>query len=149
MQDKENTNFKLLQALDDFFDSLLSQIEEEHLERKEKAELVGRTVKEAFKGAGVDCLDIPYEVLELRNMLGEESDRGCVLSAAAFLDNELGKLLKSVLVQDDKLSKVLFEGYGPLATFSARIDLAYIKGSSLLLTLVTSCQLISVSPGQE
>ncbi len=128
MQHQEKINLKLLQVLDTFLDFLLNQIDQEHLNSKEKAELVGKTVKEAFKEAGMDCWDIPNEVLNLRNMLGKESDRGCVLSATAFLENELGRLLKSVLVQDDKLLKVLFEGYGPLATFSARIDLAYGLG---------------------
>jgi hypothetical protein len=108
MQHQEKINLKLIQVLDTFLDFLLNQIDQEHLNSKEKAELVGKTVKEAFKEAGMDCLDIPNEVLNLRNMLG--------------------KLLKSVLVQDDKLLKVLFEGYGPLATFSARIDLAYGLG---------------------
>jgi len=127
MKEEENINFKLLYILDAFLDFLLSKIEEEH-DVKQKAEMITNTIKKAFKEAGMDCLDIPYEVVQLREMLGKESDRGCVLSAAAFLENELGRLLKKVLVQDEKLFKVLFEGYGPLATFSARIDLAYGLG---------------------
>lgn len=128
MQNQESINIKLLRVLDSLLDFLLNQIEKEHLNSREKAESVNQILKEAFKEAGMDFLGIPHEVLELRDILGKESDRGCVLSAAAFLDNELGKLLKSVLIQDDSILKVLFEGYGPLATFSARIDLAYGLG---------------------
>ncbi len=128
MQDQDKTNHKLLQALDILLDFLLNQIEQKHLNSKDEAELVVKIIKDAFGEVGIDTLDIPQEVVKHRHMPGNESDRGCVLSAAAFLENELGNLLKSVLVKDDKLSKDLFEGYGPLGTFSSRIDLAYGLG---------------------
>jgi DNA-binding MltR family transcriptional regulator len=57
-----------------------------------------------------------------------ESDRAAALLAASFLDEQLKQALESVLVDDSKLIKKLFEGYGPLSGFSARIDIAYAMG---------------------
>ena len=60
--------------------------------------------------------------------LQEESDRSCALLAAAFLDEQLRALLEGFLVDDPKSVGQLFEGSGPLATLSSRIDLAYVLG---------------------
>src|SRR5208282_4601818 len=68
---------------------------------------------------------------EFRASLTPETDRGCAVAAAAFLDEELKGLLASVLADDPKLIQELFSHSGPLATFSARIDL------SLLLSLIS------------
>jgi len=119
---------KDLQIIDAFLDIILKQRINENLDAKKYVELLNQRAKGVFKKIGIDIPNIPHEIIELRKLLGEESDRGCVLSAAAYLENELGKLLKNVLVQDEKLYKALFEGYGPLASFSARIDLAYGLG---------------------
>ena len=48
MKDEKNINLKLRYALDAFLDFLLDKIEEEH-DVKQKAEIINRTVKEAFK----------------------------------------------------------------------------------------------------
>lgn len=68
------------------------------------------------------------EVVEFRCSLSQETDRGCALMAAAYLEYELEKLIKSNLVNDKKVLKVLFSSNGYLATFSSKIDLAYMLG---------------------
>jgi DNA-binding MltR family transcriptional regulator len=68
------------------------------------------------------------EVIEFRCSLSEESDRGCALMAAAYLEYELEKLIESILIEDKNISKKLFSGTGCLATFSSKIDLAYMLG---------------------
>mgnify|MGYP000253238674 CR=1 FL=1 len=64
----------------------------------------------------------------LRRVLNEESDRGCVLAAAAFLDDRLSELLKAGFVNDRAVVERVFGGNGVLATFSSKIDLALLLG---------------------
>lgn len=71
---------------------------------------------------------IPYVVIQLRHTLGEESDKGCALTAGAFLESELGQLLRKFFVDDEKTADALLEGTGGLATFSSRIDMCYLLG---------------------
>jgi DNA-binding MltR family transcriptional regulator len=71
---------------------------------------------------------VPDVVLQLRNTLGEESDKGCALTAGAFLESELGRLLRQFVVNDEKTADALLEGTGGLATFSSRIDMCYLLG---------------------
>jgi hypothetical protein len=63
-----------------------------------------------------------------RRALTEESDRGCALFAAAYLDNALYDLLYLSLVESKKIEEELFEGTAPFANFSARIKLAFYLG---------------------
>ena len=59
----------------------------------------------------------------------KESDRACVILAAAMLDQAIETILKSCLVPTDSKNDTLLEGaYAPISTFSARIDLAYRIG---------------------
>ena len=58
----------------------------------------------------------------------KQPDRGMVLVLAAVIDNELTDILTGFLVEDKKLHKKFFKGLGPLATFSAKIDLGYLLG---------------------
>jgi hypothetical protein len=60
-----------------------------------------------------------------------ESDRGVVILAGSYLERALENQLKRYLV-NDKSTDGLFEGYGPLSTFAAKIDVAFSVG---LLTL--------------
>jgi DNA-binding MltR family transcriptional regulator len=49
-----------------------------------------------------------------------------VLVAASILDTELERALKATMRPlDKKITGRLFKGYGPLGSFSAKIDLAY------------------------
>jgi DNA-binding MltR family transcriptional regulator len=64
--------------------------------------------------------------------LVKESDRGCVILGAALMDEALEELLRSVCRQTPSDIKAnvdpLFQGYAPLATFSARIQVAFALG---------------------
>ena len=68
----------------------------------------------------------------LSESLGMESDRGCVLLGAEILSNDLESLFRSYFRKDPQIVKKtinpLFKGFNPLATFAARIDLAYSMG---------------------
>lgn len=55
----------------------------------------------------------------------KDSDRGCAITMAAFLDAHLQKLLASVLIRAPGVLKRLFEWPGPLSSFSAKIQMAY------------------------
>lgn len=67
-------------------------------------------------------------VQQFRESLTPETDRGCALMAAAFLDERLVDLIQSNLVNDERMSKKVFESSGPLGSFSSRIDIAYLMG---------------------
>jgi len=84
--------------------------------------------KKKSKRADVEVFFRLDEVLAFRHELTSESDRGCALMAAAYLDDQLGLLLKSRFVDDSKVSKELFDHIAPLGTFSARVDMAYMLG---------------------
>lgn len=73
---------------------------------------------------------------QLLASLNRESNRGIALVAAAMLDEALLVLLvRSVLntLGDDQsridVRTTLFEDRGPLQTFSAKIDMAYVSGA--------------------
>lgn len=66
--------------------------------------------------------------IEFRISLNAETDRGCALMAAAYLDDQLAELLKSFFVDDPNIAKRLLEQAQPLGTFSARIDATYALG---------------------
>jgi DNA-binding MltR family transcriptional regulator len=68
------------------------------------------------------------EFLAFRRSLTNESDRGCALFAAAYLDKALSDLLYLSLARDKRIEKDLFEGTAPLSSFSARIKLAFYLG---------------------
>lgn len=48
--------------------------------------------------------------------------------AAAFLDTELEKLLRSLLVEDERIADELLSQSKPIGTFSSRIDLSFMLG---------------------
>jgi DNA-binding MltR family transcriptional regulator len=81
------------------------------------AEILGEFMTGLFHGAEA-----------LRNEFEGASDRAAALVAGAFLDEILGELLREFLVGDPKNDKKIFEGTGPLATFSAKIDITYRLG---------------------
>jgi DNA-binding MltR family transcriptional regulator len=64
--------------------------------------------------------------------LAKESDRGCVILGAALLADALEDLLRSFCRDRPEDVKAtidpLFEGYAPLSTFSARIQIAFALG---------------------
>lgn len=61
--------------------------------------------------------------------LKKESDRGCALVAAAYLENEVGELLGNFFVkQSAKARAALFEFNGPVGTFSSKIKMSAALG---------------------
>jgi mannitol operon repressor len=60
--------------------------------------------------------------------LNAESDRGAVLTAAAFIDDLLGKTIAAFLVEGAKVSELVEDYPGPLSSFSARILAAHALG---------------------
>jgi DNA-binding MltR family transcriptional regulator len=72
--------------------------------------------------------DLEERVCRFHETLTKETDRGCALMAAAYLDSRLCKLLKQYFVDDEKTAKDLLAPDRPLYSFSARIDLAYMLG---------------------
>ena len=68
------------------------------------------------------------EIISFRSSLSEETDKGCALMAASFLEHRTLELLKAFLVEDEKVFDILFSHNGPLSSFSSRIDMAYSLG---------------------
>ncbi len=71
----------------------------------------------------------PPDLKGLAKALLKESDRGCVIFGAAFLDDCLEQLLRTYFrSEDDSARRIvdgLFRSYAPLATFSSRIQLVF------------------------
>ncbi len=68
------------------------------------------------------------EVGEFHESLKHETDRGCALMIASFIDSKLEDLLRAMFVNTPKLADGFFGKSGPLGTFSARIDMSYLLG---------------------
>ena len=68
------------------------------------------------------------DVIRFRGTLDAETDRGCALMAAAYLDSLLEKLIRASLIADTKKADELLGKSKPLGTFSSRIDLAHLLG---------------------
>ena len=67
-------------------------------------------------------------VMAFRAALRTESDRGCALLAAAYLDEQLAEAVRDALVDDEKVAGCLLNSGRALGTFSTRIDMAYLLG---------------------
>lgn len=70
-------------------------------------------------------MSVPVQVTRVRSMLTRESDRGCALTGAAFLDEALADLLRAHFVKDSASDEMLD---GPLGSFSARIAMCRCLG---------------------
>ena len=68
------------------------------------------------------------EFTAFRRALTDESDRGCALFAAAYLDKALGDLIRASVVQHKDVESDLLRGTAPLSAFSARIAMAFYLG---------------------
>jgi DNA-binding MltR family transcriptional regulator len=67
-------------------------------------------------------------VKRFRESLTPETDRGCAITSAAFVDEEIKRLLIARLVDEPDLVDGAFGRNGPLSSFSARIDFAFLLG---------------------
>jgi hypothetical protein len=56
----------------------------------------------------------------------EQTDRAAAIIAGSYLEDFLAAAVRSKLTQDEKVLNQFFKGMGPLATFSAKIDMAYL-----------------------
>ncbi len=62
-------------------------------------------------------------------LISEESDRGAVIVAASILDESLGEILRTFLLQPAAKNDGLLDGaYAPLGSFSAKIELSFRLG---------------------
>src|SRR5206468_5368147 len=68
------------------------------------------------------------EVADFRFSLSNETDRGAALVCAAFLEEDLKALLERYFTDVPKVVSRLLDQSGPLATFSAKIDLSFVSG---------------------
>ena len=68
-----------------------------------------------------------YNYNEFQKNYEGESDRSVVILAASFLEQTLEGYIRTKLVDAPPVSK-LFEGYAPLSTFAAKIDIAFALG---------------------
>lgn len=68
------------------------------------------------------------KVFAIRQELTKETDRGCALMAAAFLDNELMLMLSDKIIGPKRFKQSVFEFNGPLGSFSSRIKMGYSLG---------------------
>jgi DNA-binding MltR family transcriptional regulator len=66
------------------------------------------------------------EINLFRQALNEETDRGCALMSAAFMEDRLGELIAALLVDDSKPVKEMLSFSGALGTFSSRINMSYL-----------------------
>jgi DNA-binding MltR family transcriptional regulator len=93
-----------------------------------KVELLEQAFLLSIKQLPKESQERVLKVFEFRRSLSEETDRGCVLMAAAFLDDRLRVLIQSFLIQDAKVQKQVFDMNGALGAFSSRIDFAFLLG---------------------
>jgi hypothetical protein len=86
---------------------------------EELAELWQKLIDEAGPQAGA---------LFFRRTLGRETDRGCALVAGAYLEDQLGQLLRAFFIDEPNAADGLLSGREPLASFSARIQACFCLG---------------------
>ena len=90
------------------------------------SELVELTVEKLFEQIrDQEHLEAFKNIIEFRNNLSLETDRGLVLMAVAYIDERLSVLLEKYFVDDQNVVKTLFDATGPLGTFSSKLKLAY------------------------
>ncbi len=78
-----------------------------------------------MKPTKVDINDY-QKIVELYH---NESDRAAAILAGSFVENYLVEYLKTCFLIADPEIDELFQGFGPMATFSQRIAIAYAVGA--------------------
>ncbi|RKH72457.1 hypothetical protein D7X96_05080 [Corallococcus interemptor] len=71
---------------------------------------------------------VPGDIQARHAALESESDRGCALIGAAFLDEKLEALLRNFFIDDKKVADALLKPNSPLGAFSARIRMCRALG---------------------
>jgi hypothetical protein len=65
---------------------------------------------------------------ETTDAIDRHDDRSAAILAASFLEDRLTRGIKARLIPDAKAQKKFLEYPGPISTFAAKIDLAYLMG---------------------
>jgi DNA-binding MltR family transcriptional regulator len=60
--------------------------------------------------------------------INKQSDRAAAVLAVSFLEDRLAELLQAWLVDEPKIIGKMFNGSGPFASFSAKIDIGLLLG---------------------
>ncbi|HTI87669.1 MAG TPA: hypothetical protein VL966_13775 [Alphaproteobacteria bacterium] len=63
---------------------------------------------------------------ETTDEIDRAEDRAAAVLAGAYFEDRLTIVIKARLLDDASVANPLFTGYGPLGTFSAKIDMAYL-----------------------
>ncbi len=64
--------------------------------------------------------------VQIAKEIDRQEDRGAAIVAGAYLEDFILEALKRRLVPDTAVLNEFFTGMGPLATFSAKIEMAYL-----------------------
>jgi len=73
---------------------------------------------------------VQVDILKYQHMVDSyhaETDRAAAVLAGSFMDEFTRKFIRSFMVPDDVVDNILV-GYGPLSSFSSRIDCLYAFG---------------------
>ncbi|RYE37458.1 MAG: hypothetical protein EOP48_28690 [Sphingobacteriales bacterium] len=66
------------------------------------------------------------ETVDILSQVSDQPPRVGVIVIGAMLDDRLQAILESRFLKNADVTRPLFKGYGPLSSFSARIDLCYL-----------------------
>jgi hypothetical protein len=65
---------------------------------------------------------------KLAEEIDKQRDRGAAILAASVLEDHLTEVIKTRMERNVKIESKMFKGYGPLASFAAKIDLGFLIG---------------------
>ncbi|HDR9135963.1 TPA: hypothetical protein QDB11_000570 [Burkholderia vietnamiensis] len=89
---------------------------------------LSQALKEVMKQFPKEAQESLADYMEFRRRLRAESDRGCALVGAAYLDDEITKLLRARMVNNKRNTDALLEQGRAVSAFSAKIRVAYAMG---------------------
>lgn len=95
---------------------------------QEKLPALAAVLDDLAKKFPVEERDRLRDFKELRLRLVSESDRGCALIAAAFLDEAFDTLLRARMVANKQNTDGLLQQGRPLSSFSTKIRVSYAMG---------------------
>lgn len=88
---------------------------------------ISKETKFVFSSTGLWTYDTENEK-SIFEGLEKDSDRAAGIIAASMIDVRLDSALRHRLRRDVDVEELTFSSRGPLSTFSARIDMAYLMG---------------------
>ena len=89
--------------------------------------LVGDAETLAHIDMNKNMIDLKRETNFIKE-INEQTDRGAALIVATWLDEELRAAIKTKFINSDSNENRMFEGNGPLSTFSSKIEIGYSLG---------------------